>query len=659
MGRTASVNLALILAMTLGMACSDDDTNNNPAADGGVSQKDGGGNADGAGGDMKAAASTLTVMVKTVASRSDYSKTATGSGVTVLATLPDGKKEEKKTGSDGKVVFDKVDWSKGTASFTAYLAGHSLTSMTGLTAKESSRTVYLVKLPAAKAVTVSGKAVNMSSAHPLLLVTSSTPNASLTHATTSQVSLKVPAGESFNLVGLNYKTNHKPTDRNSDFGIKGWTSVSSSALTKDGSAADLDFSKPLTPTKFKGTVMLPPSTASLLYSGSRAWVRVTSMDSALTQMVGMGFKTTLSAGKSFAFEGEYVKPAGVKKFVTQYTLNVGGGISSAVNVVGEPKDGFTADKLLDVPSLITPSSATTPARIWSTVEWSASEKTAVPGISINNSEGAFWLVSAPPGTAKIELPDAPAAADLNKIFGAGTLDASVGLCAERDPKTYMCGRYASGLSFKMATSGTITGEIRDRKTLQGKGMNGFSVCVDGKTTPACVKTSDGLFTLAGVSYLADGMLKVSKTGYRPLYVMMGRKQVSSAFAAWVMTEAELKAEATLAKVTPKKGTGNLGIFVIGPSGGLKDAKVALAKKVGDGPMYYGDNIKPDPSKTSTAKHGHLVWFNIPAGDHELIVTPPSGGVVCKPEFARSSTGNNRFKVTINADADTYTQVICK
>ena len=110
---------------------------------------------------------------------------------------------------------------------------------------------------------------------------------------------------------------------------------------------------------------------------------------------------------------------------------------------------------------------------------------------------------------------------------------------------------------------------------------------------------------------------------------------------------------------PKTGTGNMGIFIIGPSGGLKDAKVALAKKAGDGPIYYGDNIKPDPSKTGTAKHGHLLWFNIPAGDHELIGTPPNRTVVCKTECARSGSSNNRFKVTIKADSDTFTQVICK
>ncbi len=188
----------------------------------------------------------------------------------------------------------------------------------------------------------------------------------------------------------------------------------------------------------------------------------------------------------------------------------------------------------------------------------------------------IWRILAPAGTTTLEIPDAPAAANITSLLGTSNLDGVVELCADLDTKNLVCKRFAQGGDFKLATNGKITGEIRDRTKLQGQGMIDFNICIEGKSSIPCVKTgSNGQFSLDKVPYTEDLVLTISKTGYPSGQVMVGRRQSGTGVPFMAMTEAELKADLALAKVAAKSGTGNLGIMVLGPGSGKNRFKVKI------------------------------------------------------------------------------------
>jgi len=652
--------LVLVAAMAMTVGCSDDG-----GATGGTGNSPDLGSAGGGaivdwGVGTPTPSKSLSVTTYVVADRSSWATRTVASGITVTATLPDGTLSKKTTGADGKVTFDNLDWTRGTASFTAYKKDHSLVSWTGVTAFQHALEVVLVKLSTAKPVTVSGTARNMAQGYPYLLVTSSAPGSGYYEGIGNTYSFQVPPDRAFSLVGLNSRINSKSTERTIHFEHKAWAMSYSVGLTRDGTV-DLFFGKALKPQVFRSTIVLPTSTSSVLYAGSRAMVRVTSLESGLNQALGLARRSSLVDGKSFTIDAEYVRPPGVNNFITQYMLSVGGGMTSTINVIGAPGDGTTVGDFLDPPRLISPTDTAKPVNLWLPAAWSSSEKSAIPQVAIIARNQLLWIVRAPAGTTSIALPDPPADADLPRLLGTDPVDASVGHCADRDAKSYLCARFVSGLTYKVATSGDATGQVLNRKTGQGAGMGDFSVCPEGSPASSCVKTdADGRFKVPAMSYLKDEALVILKPGYVPLRLPLGRKRDGAGFSGWAMNMVEQHAEAALAKVSIKSsGVGHLGIAIMGPAGGLKDARVSLVKHAGDGPIYYGDDEKPDASMSATASHGHLLWWNLPRGEHVVQVTPSDPAATCWPSFAWQAEGKNRFRVKISEGDNSYMRVVCK
>ncbi|MCC6748970.1 MAG: hypothetical protein IT371_15025 [Deltaproteobacteria bacterium] len=577
-------------------------------------------------------------------------------GATVTVDLPDGKRVEQTTDAAGKAVFTSVDWSKGTATATAYLAGYSLGSYVGLTQAESKQDLLLFKLPAA-AATISGQTKNASPG--FLVVTPSTRVFSFYERATTDFELKVEAGQPFTLLGFVVDIKKLANPRDFEGEVKGWAMLDHAAVTGP-TGVELDFGKPLTPTTFKGTLNLPTQDESLINSATMG-VRVSSLETFMGLMQGVHTKCTLTAGKSFAYEGQYVNVPAAKTLVTQYSLRLPTGAQSIVTRKGPPENGATVQGFLGVPVLKTPENPAVASLLHSPLAWEATEKTVPPGLVIYRDGVPVWRILLRPGTTSLVLPRLPAGVKAAEHFGEAPLEAAAYLGADEDPATGIFMRVAGTNLFSLVAVATATGFVVFAESGKNKPMADAEACLYGNSSIPCVKTgADGRFTLPGVPVTTDQLVSVELKGFAKTLVSLGVHQEDASSVVFMHSDAEHKALYDKAGVSPKQGTGELRLSVVGGNlSGLEGATATLVGAKADGPFFLTEENAPDKSLTKAGKAGVLVWTNVPPSVYDLVVVPGKAGLTCKPLQAWGTGVGGAFRAQVEAGRMTELTVMCK
>lgn len=350
-------------------------------------------------------------------------------GATIVADLPGGQRVEATAGADGRVTFDGVLWSAGTAALTAYREGHRVHTIAGISEADGEQTLYLHRAKPPAVITVSGMARNLPPGAASMGVGGSTYGNSY-EGSAPAYQLAVQRDEPFTLVA---------------FAANVFTSVSHPGAPEDVTE-DLDFSKPLAPQRVTATISLPATGAPAPPAGPRFWVR--QWGSSL--ILGITAKRAEQSTGVWSVAGIYVEPPNPEGVYTSYIVEAGTNWhASFIVVAGPPAEGAKVEGFLPLPELIQPQDLATPMEWTAPIEWSAPEPQVVPVLYlVDNTTGETrWAVEGRPGMTRLTLPALPANAAGTSVLGAAPLTARLRFCADKDATTRRCGRFSNSPVF--------------------------------------------------------------------------------------------------------------------------------------------------------------------------------------------------------------------
>jgi hypothetical protein len=578
-------------------------------------------------------------------------------GAAVAADLPGGKRVELTTDASGKVLFQDVAWSAGTAAVTAYAKGSPMHSLTGITKADGAQTLVLPLSKPPTTVTLNGAAKNLEAGGNYIGVGASVYSDRVEGALPTYA-LQVEAGKPFSLYGLQEKW--EPwTSRELNVSVLGWTKADHPGSTAP-ITLDLDFASKLTPVSVKGTFSLPTSAQSVVGTASRPRFWINQGYAGL--IVGVCYKTTLQASGEFSFEGEYLKLPDATGVQTLYFAEVGDQWhGSYLARDGYPAEGAkVGSNFLDVPTRVQPKDGKTPLMPDQPMEWKNPEPTAIPVLRVMDANTILWTVQAKPGTTSLTLPQPPSTAVSDKLL-PDTVTARVQLWDKAGGPSLACVRFldgsrvANGSPFKIQTTFpktvTVTGSMLDFET--NKPVSDGKVCVQEEPTlPCATTTATGAYALNDVPNEKDVTLGFKKTGYLSYAVAHGIHQALNNYSChWLPTTARPTLESKIgAALDPSKGMLLVAVTRVG-------ATVKLTPAAGIGPVYANAEGWPDPSLTGASTQGWVWFVNLPPGDYQVTATGASG-TPCPVEKGWKGPSPGTARVTIQADTLFGTAMRC-
>jgi hypothetical protein len=357
-------------------------------------------------------------------------------GATVALDAPDGTRSEQTTGTDGRVTFEDLDWSLGTADVTAYKEDLALHSVVDLDGSEEEITVGLPPADVLHdTVTLSGTASNMAdTSHKLEVSASNTLVNTIEEG--PDWSLPVRSGVAFTLVGLEWIDLTDPT-----FGyaqeMVAWTMIEHAAVTTD-TTVSIDFSSTATPVNVSNSFSLPTFTpSSPFFGGTRAygWVMTDGCPHGFIELTEPG-----SDGSSHDIDWEYVEMPGATTTRTVYqlqTLNPYMQGQSYAVVPGAPEAGAHDLAFLDVPILSQSSTSIYPM-YETTIAWDLLD-TGVEVLLVvwkDRTELEYvdlvWWIEAPADSTSLDVPAPPSTVDSATVLGTDPLGLRVRVLTPAD-----------------------------------------------------------------------------------------------------------------------------------------------------------------------------------------------------------------------------------
>jgi hypothetical protein len=356
-------------------------------------------------------------------------------GATVAFDAPDGTRSEAVSGADGKVTFDGIDWSLGTAAVTAFAPAHALYSAVDLDEAGMAQS-HLIdgavplllsdeKAPHVDSVHIRGTVTGMTdSTHELAInVAKGTAGTSEWDGPgTGTFDVLVPAGQPFILQAREQSTQALPSGQGYDMPIYQVAHQSFDAVTADVDDAVIDFATSALATHTGGTVTvgLPLRAGSPVRA---AWPYIFFCPRNTWWCVGWPTHIDVSADGN-RFEGSFlwVDPEWVEEprnYCTVKDGGFGGRTLSVANTAGYPESG-SLGTLLDVPEWITPADPSSPHALHQPLEWQVFEdsiKDTMLNISRYNYTTTLWVVRAAPGKTTLRVPAAPSTVDEASLFG--------------------------------------------------------------------------------------------------------------------------------------------------------------------------------------------------------------------------------------------------
>ena len=364
-------------------------------------------------------------------------------GALVAVELPDGTFVERLTDAAGKVefgddVWSSVDWASETVPITFHKAGLPVMTYAGLSHEElfERRGGVLRRTfiePKRDSVPLTATPIGTSGgANALVHASTSTWSACATASASAPVALEAASGFPFSVVAYEFKDSPSPCAlRCGAMEILGWTR-GEFGLAEDGMHVELDFGQSVAPVRTTGRVTLPASPESKLRLYGQLGAEVNVADDL---EIGKPSRTALAAdGSAFTYDLEYLTWDSADNVRTVFFL-VSGSSQSEASVAGYPQDDLVIDDMLDLPTLVSPSSPSTPVSITDPIEWTTPDAVEAGTVVVyRGSEPAWQVVDfAITGSGSMKLPRLPPSIDAADVLGAATMDAVFALLASNDP----------------------------------------------------------------------------------------------------------------------------------------------------------------------------------------------------------------------------------
>ncbi len=111
---------------------------------------------------------------------------------------------------------------------------------------------------------------------------------------------------------------------------------------------------------------------------------------------------------------------------------------------------------------------------------------------------------------------------------------------------------------------------------------------------------------------------VGPNGVRPFAIQAVPTGLFTALSGLVPEPVELDQYCVIASTVARFG-GSLYVYL---RQGLPGAEVSLEPAAGNGPIYFNENVLPDPAQTSTSSDGGVLFYRVPPGDYVMAASHP-------------------------------------
>ena len=377
-------------------------------------------------------------------SKANDDKWPTIAGAKVAFDAPDGARTELTSGSDGKVTFEGIDWSKGKASVTAHLDGYSLWSSVGLSETRIAAApkihdawplILVNRSPTIpKMVSVSGTATGFQDpAHRLIVNVANTtfPSSKIEWQGTSDATftVSVPSDEPFMIQGFEM-TPPVALEHGYDQPIHQMLQVSFDPITADKTGVVLDFKANAAAMKTADVWMtLPKRTDSPVRNGYPV---------GLVCPVGSIACTGWSTHVAISGDGNQVddslfwaEPSWATEPLTWIHVYAKAPGSIGANTLVSwrfvqtcPKAGLMG-ALPDSPQWVLPAESVSDVYpLHQPLEWKLFEEASYVDLTLLRGKTLVWMVEAGPNATSLTVPPLPSGVDPADVFG-GTLQGSI------------------------------------------------------------------------------------------------------------------------------------------------------------------------------------------------------------------------------------------
>jgi hypothetical protein len=362
-------------------------------------------------------------------------------GVSVIADLPDGTRQEATTDANGTVSFPDVDWSNGTATVTAYRSGSPLVSRLGITRDQASQRLWVRAIPP-RLILVSGTMINFDTTSQYVVIESPQSGGryqNVISPSSNNFQFEAPSNIPFTLIAATFESLPDNGDagpvngREENSTYTGWVRQDIPASNQGVPNVVLDFAKGLVPSTTYGTMELSSQKSSPLYTDAEPYFQVSHIGN--IGFFGAPSRTILSAdGFSCSYRGPYVNVAGLEQVSTEYQLQLGSGFSF-VRFAGYPVDGADVGGFIEEPQIIEPSDPTVPGKITDPIVWSVRDPEARATLLLDRSGGIgiVWELTSLSSAPILTVPQPPAEVDVATIFGTAPLNGFLQLGVDCDP----------------------------------------------------------------------------------------------------------------------------------------------------------------------------------------------------------------------------------
>jgi hypothetical protein len=332
-------------------------------------------------------------------------------GATVALDGPDGTRTEQTTGADGRVTFEELDWSLGTADVTVHKQDHIVHGVVGIDGSEEEIAVGLTLVdPSADWVTISGTAANMSDeTHQLDMNTSC--GVTSHQDVGPEWSMLVQPGVDFTLRAVEFQPGTDDPPRVTSQTFFSWVLLDHAAVTED-TTVDIDFAGSVTPVNVSNAIATPALRSDSPLMGTTF---IYGLVHAGPVYVGFSeYAEPNSLGSAFDIDYEYIEDAGLPDPVTIYRLYpvdyfMG---TSMVFVPGTPEEGSHRLGFLDLPAM--EQTPTTTCSLHGTeFSWDLYDEGVEVSLQVWTTLDGFdrdpiaWRVDAPIDATSITVPDPP------------------------------------------------------------------------------------------------------------------------------------------------------------------------------------------------------------------------------------------------------------
>ncbi len=380
-------------------------------------------------------------------------------GVIVWWTPPGGTRIEATTDDEGRISFEGIDWSKGSAEILGVKGDYApagarideafLASPRFPGSDSGHKYLKLTPFGSSPQVTWTGTATGMTDPASWITVSVDAYGASIT--STQPFALRVPPSRAFNWSAYAWRLTSSD-----ERGYEGEILDFASGPLMSGAddfEASIDFvADAATPLRATGSFPVITSARSTLGAvgagGVVVWARRN-----LAGLIGTAERIAFSAdGANVEYDAAWIEPGWADLVTTGYSLS-GGGEHSLTLVRGGPREGAH-----EVPLMVPPTwqdsnpghSIDEPLR-WVTDEPDvAVVLTVLTGSGPNARLGGRWVLT--PGTTEFTLPvELPGGIDLFGYLGSNAVSAQVDLCEiDQALSDRFCARYATSKTLALA-----------------------------------------------------------------------------------------------------------------------------------------------------------------------------------------------------------------